>query len=76
MVKAAGSGRGQRGLALSAAHHVRARAARWSSSFLELRCSVSDEVCCYGRNRRRAATELGNGEAAQPVLGDGEGGLR
>jgi hypothetical protein len=27
-------------------------------------------------NQRRAATELGNGEAARPVLGDGEGGLR
>jgi hypothetical protein len=27
-------------------------------------------------NRRRAATEPDNGEAAQPVLGDGEGGLR
>jgi hypothetical protein len=26
-------------------------------------------------NRRRAATEPDNGEAAQPVLGDGEGGL-
>jgi hypothetical protein len=27
-------------------------------------------------NRRRAATEPGNGEAAWSVLGDGEGGLR
>jgi hypothetical protein len=27
-------------------------------------------------NRRRAATEPGNGEAARPVPGDGEGGLR
>jgi hypothetical protein len=27
-------------------------------------------------NRRRAATESGNGEATRPVLGDGEGGLR
>jgi hypothetical protein len=27
-------------------------------------------------NRRRAATESGNGEVARPVLGDGEGGLR
>jgi hypothetical protein len=27
-------------------------------------------------NRRRAATEPGNSEAAQPVLGDGEGGLQ
>jgi hypothetical protein len=26
-------------------------------------------------NQRRAATEPGNGEAARPVLGDGEGGL-
>jgi hypothetical protein len=27
-------------------------------------------------NRRRAATESGNGEVARLVLGDGEGGLR
>jgi hypothetical protein len=27
-------------------------------------------------NRRRAATKPGNGEAARPVLADGEGGLR
>jgi hypothetical protein len=27
-------------------------------------------------NRWRAATEPGNNEAARPVLGDGEGGLR
>jgi hypothetical protein len=27
-------------------------------------------------NQRRAATEPDNGEAARPVLGDGEGGLR
>jgi hypothetical protein len=27
-------------------------------------------------NRRRAATEPGNSEAARPVLADGEGGLR
>jgi hypothetical protein len=27
-------------------------------------------------NRRRAAREPGNGEAAQPMLGDGEGSLR
>jgi hypothetical protein len=26
-------------------------------------------------NQRRAATEPGNGEAAWPMLGDGEGGL-
>jgi hypothetical protein len=26
--------------------------------------------------RRRAATESSNGEAARPVLGEGEGGLR
>jgi hypothetical protein len=27
-------------------------------------------------NRRRVPTEPDNGEAARPVLGDGEGGLR
>jgi hypothetical protein len=27
-------------------------------------------------NRRRAATEPGNGEAAWPLLGDSEGGLQ
>jgi hypothetical protein len=27
-------------------------------------------------NQRRAAMEPGNGEAARPLLGDGEGGLR
>jgi hypothetical protein len=39
-VEAAGSGRGSGGLPPSAA-------ARWSSSFLELRWSVFDEVCSY-----------------------------
>jgi hypothetical protein len=62
-------------------------AAHQSLSFLELRWSVFDEVCSYSitttmerdyanLNRRRAATEPANGEAAQSVLGDGEGGLR
>jgi hypothetical protein len=33
--------------------------------------------CVYANlNRRRAATEPGNGEAAQPMLVDGESGLR
>jgi hypothetical protein len=33
--------------------------------------------CVYANlKRRRAATELGNGEAARPVLVDGEGTLR
>jgi hypothetical protein len=61
-------------------------AAHQSSSFLELRWSVFDEVCSYritamrervyaNLNRRRAATKPGNGEAAWPVLVDGEGGL-
>jgi hypothetical protein len=63
-------------------------AAHRSSSFLLLRWSVLDEVCSYGisqrrgervcanLNRRRAATEPGNDEAARSVLVDGEGGLR
>jgi hypothetical protein len=39
--------------------------------------SQQQEGCVYANlNRWRAATELGNGEAARPVLVDGEGGLR
>jgi hypothetical protein len=34
------------------------------------------ELCYANLNRRRVATEFGNWEAAQAVLGDGEGGLR
>jgi hypothetical protein len=49
--------------------------------------SVFDEVCSYGitatresvyanLNQRREATKPSNGEVAQSVLVDGEGGLR
>jgi hypothetical protein len=38
--------------------------------------SQRPEECDYANvNRQRMATEPGNGEAARPVLGDGEGGL-
>jgi hypothetical protein len=61
--EAAGSGRGRRRLTLTSA--------RRSSSFLERRWSVFDKVCSYGIT----TTEPDNGEAARPVLVDGEGGL-
>jgi hypothetical protein len=62
-------------------------AAHRSSSFLELRGRFSMRFAFTGSqlrgecvfanlNRRRATTKPGNGEAAQPVLVDGEGGLR
>jgi hypothetical protein len=58
-----------------------------SSSFLRLRGQFSMRFAPTGSqrrgerdyanlNRRRAATEPSNSEAARPVLGDGEGGLR
>jgi hypothetical protein len=61
-------------------------AAHQSLSFLELRWSVSIRFAPAGSerwgehvysnlNRWRAATKPGNGEAAQPVLVDDEGGL-
>jgi hypothetical protein len=34
------------------------------------------ELDCANLNQWSAATESANGEAARPVLGDGEGGLR
>jgi hypothetical protein len=86
MVGAAGSGRGQRGLALTVAHHGRAwrlfrvqvfssHGGRFPMKFAPTGSQRWVELDKANVNRRRAATESSNGEVAQPVLGDGEGSL-
>jgi hypothetical protein len=83
----AGSGRGRRRLALTAAHHGRAWRltgvqvfSSYGGRFL-MRFAPTGSQRRGGRayanlNRRRAATKPVNGEAARTVLVDGEGGLR
>jgi hypothetical protein len=83
----AGSDRGRRGLALAAVHHGRAwqlAGVRVFSSYggwFPMRFAPTGsqrrgELDYANLNRWRAATELGNSEAARSVLGDGESGLR
>jgi hypothetical protein len=87
MVEAAGSDWGQRRLALMAERHGRARRlteVRVFSSyggwfpmrFAPTGSQQRGEHDYANLNRRRAATEPGNNEAARPVLGDGEGSFR
>jgi hypothetical protein len=45
-------------------------------SFAPMGSQRRGELDYANLNRRRATTEFGNGEAAQPVLGEGEGGLQ
>jgi hypothetical protein len=81
-----GSGRGRRGLARAAARRGRAWRLTGVRVFSSYGCqflmrfapTVSQrrgERVYASLKRWRAATEPGNGEAARPVLGDGEGGL-
>jgi hypothetical protein len=83
----AGSGRGWRRLALAAAHRGRARrltgvrvfssyGGQFSIRFAPTGSQRRGERVYANLNRRRVVTKLGNGEAAWPVLIDGEGGLR
>jgi hypothetical protein len=83
----AGSGRGWRQLALAAAHRGRARrltgvqvfssyGGQFLMRFAPTGSQRRGERVYANLNRWRAATEPGNSEAAQPVLVDGEGGLR
>jgi hypothetical protein len=85
--EAAGSGRGWRWLTLAAARRGQAwRLAgvrvflsfggRFSIRFAPTGSQRRGEHVYANHNRRREATKLGNGEAAQPVLVDSEGGLR
>jgi hypothetical protein len=87
MVEAAGSGRGWRRLALTVARHGRVRrltgvrvfssyGGRFLIRFAPTGSQRRGEHVYASLNRRRAETKPGNGEAAQPVLVDGEGGLR
>jgi hypothetical protein len=87
MAEAAGSGRGRRRLALEAARRGQARrltgvrvfstfGGRFSIRFAPMGSQRRGERVYANLNRRRVATKLGNGEAARPVLVDGEGGLR
>jgi hypothetical protein len=83
----AGSGRGRRWLPLAAARHSQARrlagvrvfssfGGRFSIRFAPTGSQRRGERVCANLTRRRAATKLGNGEAARPVLVDGERGIR
>jgi hypothetical protein len=78
---------GQRGLMLTVARHGRARrlvgvwvlssyGGRFLMRFAPTGSQRWGELDYANFNWRRAATEPGNGEAARPVLGDAEGGLR
>jgi hypothetical protein len=86
MVEAAGCGRGRRGLVLTAARHGRAwwlagvqvfssYGGQFLMRFTPMGSQRRGERDYANLNRRRAATEPNKGEAARPVLGDGEGGL-
>jgi hypothetical protein len=86
MVEAAGSSWGQRGLALAAACHGRARwltgvrvfssyCGRFSMRFAPTGSQRRGERVFANLNRQRVTTEPDNNEAARPVLGDGVGGL-
>jgi hypothetical protein len=85
-VEAAGSGRGWCWLALVATCHGRARrltgvrvfssySGRFSIRFPPTGSQRRGEHVYAILNRWRAAMKPGNGEAARPVLVDGEGGL-
>jgi hypothetical protein len=85
--EAAGSGQGRRQLTLTVACHGRARqltgvrvfssyGGRFSMRFAPTGSQRGGERDYSNLNWRRAARKPDNGEAAQPVLVDGEGGLR
>jgi hypothetical protein len=85
--KAAGSGQGWHRLTLAVVHRGRARwltevrvfssySGRFSIRFAPTGSQRRGERVYANLNRRRAATKPGNGEAARPVLVDGEGSLR
>ncbi len=87
MQESSGTDRGQRRLALTAAHRGRARrlsgvrvfssyGGRFSMRFGPTGSQRRGEFDYANLNRRRAATEPGNGEAARPVLVNGDGALR
>jgi hypothetical protein len=85
--EATGSGRGRRRLMLAVACRGRARrltgvrvfssyGGRFSIRFAPTGSQRRGEHVYANLNWRRAATKPGNGEAARPVLVDGEGGHR
>jgi hypothetical protein len=87
MAETAGSGRGQRRLTLAAARcgqawwltgvRVFSSYSGWfSMRFAPTGSQRRGEHVYANLNRRRVATKPGNGEAARPVLVDGEGSLR
>jgi hypothetical protein len=87
MVEAAGSDWGRCGLVLVVVRRGRARqltgvrvfssyGGRFSMRFSPMGSQRRGERVYANLNRRRAAMEPGNSEAARPVLGDGEGRLR
>jgi hypothetical protein len=76
MAEAAGSGRGRRRLALTIFQVFSSYSGWFSIMFAPMGSQRREEHVYANLNRRRAATKPGNGEAARPVLVDGEGGLR
>jgi hypothetical protein len=85
--EAAGFGRGRRRLALTTARRSRARwltafrvfssyGGRFSIRFAPTGSQRRGERVYANLKWRRVATKPDNGEAARPVLVDGEGGLR
>jgi hypothetical protein len=86
MAEVAGSGRGQRRLALTAARRGRvwrltgvrvfsSYGGRFSMMFAPMGSQRRGECVYANLNRCRVATKLGNSVVARPVLIDGEGGL-
>jgi hypothetical protein len=76
MAEAAGSGRGQHRLALTGVWVLSSYSGRFSMRFAPTGSQRWGEHVYANLNRRRATTKPSNGEVAQSVLVDGEGGLR
>jgi hypothetical protein len=77
MAEAAGSGRGRRGRArwLTGVRVFSSYSGQFSMMFAPTGSQRRGERVYANLNRRRAATKPDNGEAARPMLVDGEGGL-
>jgi hypothetical protein len=74
--EAAGSGHGRSWLALGEVPVSSSYSGQFSIRFAPTGSQRRGERVYANLNRRRAATKPDNGEAARPVLDDGEGGLR
>jgi hypothetical protein len=75
MAEAAGSGRGRCRLVPAGVRVFSSYHGRFSIRFAPMGSQRPGEHVYANLNQRRVATKPGNGEAARPVLYDGEGGL-